>query len=52
MSIGADTRTILFVFCPTCTARLAAGPSFTIDAGRPAGNISSRLYGLMTEDPV
>ena len=43
-------HTILLVFCSTCTALVAAGPSFTIDAGRPAGNVSPRLYGLMTEE--
>jgi alpha-L-arabinofuranosidase len=28
----------------------AAAPSFTVDAGQPAGNVSPRLYGLMTEE--
>ena len=28
----------------------AATPSFTVDAGRSAGNVSPRLYGLMTEE--
>jgi len=30
--------------------RLAAGPAFTIDARQPAGKVSPRLYGLMTEE--
>jgi len=29
---------------------LAANPTFTIDAGHPAGTVSPRLYGLMTEE--
>jgi alpha-N-arabinofuranosidase len=29
---------------------LSAGPSFTIDASHPAGKVSPRLYGLMTEE--
>ncbi len=29
---------------------LAANPTFTIDAGHPSGNVSPRLYGLMTEE--
>lgn len=29
---------------------LAANPSFTVDAGRPAGKVSPGLYGLMTEE--
>lgn len=28
----------------------AAGPSFTVDATRPAGKVSPKLYGLMTEE--
>ena len=31
-------------------AALMAGPCFTIDATRSAGNVSPRLYGLMTEE--
>ncbi len=31
-------------------AALNAGPSFTVDAGHPAGPVSPRLYGLMTEE--
>ena len=29
---------------------LVAGPSFTIDATHPAGKVSPKLYGLMTEE--
>jgi len=29
---------------------LAAGPAFTIDASRSAGQVSPKLYGLMTEE--
>ena len=29
---------------------LAANPTFTIDAGHPSGEVSPRLYGLMTEE--
>src|ERR1035438_8082333 len=28
----------------------ADNPKFTVDAGRSAGNVSPRLYGLMTEE--
>ncbi|HUC84263.1 MAG TPA: alpha-L-arabinofuranosidase C-terminal domain-containing protein [Candidatus Acidoferrales bacterium] len=28
----------------------AANPTFTVDASRPAGQVSPRLYGLMTEE--
>src|SRR3569833_3699844 len=28
----------------------AASPTFTVDASQPAGNVSPRLYGLMTEE--
>src|SRR6185437_15892411 len=28
----------------------AATPTFTVDASRSAGNVSPRLYGLMTEE--
>jgi len=29
---------------------LAVDPTFTVDAGRPAGKVSPKLYGLMTEE--
>ena len=31
-------------------AALAAEPTLTVDAGRPSGKVSPRLYGLMTEE--
>src|SRR5579859_1538099 len=42
-----------FVFLPIAAAGiscLAATPSFTVDAGHPAGKVSPGLYGLMTEE--
>jgi len=30
--------------------RVAANPSLVVDAGHPSGNVSPRLYGLMTEE--
>ncbi len=43
-------KLILFLSCATSTTLLAAGASFTIDAGHPAGKVSPRFYGLMTEE--
>src|SRR6185369_11093880 len=34
----------------TAASCWAAGPAVTIDATRPAGKVSPRLYGLMTEE--
>src|SRR5262245_20669166 len=34
----------------TAACRLAAIPTFTIDATGPAGRVSPKLYGLMTEE--
>jgi len=34
----------------TAASCWAAGPAFTIDATRPAGKVSPKLYGLMTEE--
>lgn len=42
--------TSAFLICSIPIASLAAGPSFTVDAGHPAGKVSPRLYGLMTEE--
>jgi alpha-N-arabinofuranosidase len=39
-----------FFICATSVARLAAAPSFTVDAGHSSGKVSPRLYGLMTEE--
>jgi alpha-N-arabinofuranosidase len=43
-------KLILLLSCATSTTLLAAGASFTIDAGHPAGKVSPRFYGLMTEE--
>jgi len=43
-------RLILFLAYAASTALLSAGASFTVDASRPAGKVSPRLYGLMTEE--
>src|SRR5271154_2800743 len=42
------TTTLLFV--SIATACLADGPTFTVDASHPAGQVSPILYGLMTEE--
>ena len=34
----------------TSASCLVASPSFTVDATRPAGKVSPKLYGLMTEE--
>lgn len=39
-----------FLVCATAVSCLAAGPTFTIDAGHPAGKVSPVLCGLMTEE--
>jgi len=39
-----------FVMLVASASCLAASPSFTIDASRSAGQVSPRLYGLMTEE--
>jgi len=39
-----------FVILIASASCLAASPSFTIDASRSAGQVSPRLYGLMTEE--
>ena len=39
------------LICITVVVKcLAAGPTFTVDARRSAGNVSPNLYGLMTEE--
>jgi alpha-N-arabinofuranosidase len=43
-------KLILFLLCATSTTLLAAGASFTIDAGHPSGKVSPRFCGLMTEE--
>ena len=40
-----------FLICATVTASsLAASPTFTVDVGHPVGEVSPKLYGLMTEE--
>jgi alpha-N-arabinofuranosidase len=38
------------VLAITAFGCVAANPTFTVDAGHPAGKVSPRLYGLMTEE--
>jgi alpha-N-arabinofuranosidase len=40
----------LLISTAATTVCLAANPTFTVDAGRPAGKVSPTLYGLMTEE--
>src|SRR5262245_36213275 len=43
-------RSILLLSASVAVSCLAANPTFTIDATRPAGKVSPKLYGLMTEE--
>jgi alpha-L-arabinofuranosidase len=43
------TITALLIFTATALC-VTANPTFTIDASHPAGKVSPRLYGLMTEE--
>ncbi len=43
-------RPLTFAIFVASAAALVAGPSFTIDATRSTGNVSPKLYGLMTEE--
>lgn len=44
-------KRLVFLLVPVAAIScLAASPSFTVDAGQPAGKVSPRLYGLMTEE--
>src|SRR5436190_22178457 len=44
-------KLIALVICATTALRcLAANPTCTIDASHPAGKVSPKLYGLMTEE--
>jgi alpha-N-arabinofuranosidase len=38
------------IYASAVVSGLAANPTFTIDASHPAGTVSPRLYGLMTEE--
>ena len=40
----------LSIYATVVASGLAAGPTFTVDASRPIGKVSPRLYGLMTEE--
>ena len=39
-----------FLIWVTTASCLASNPTFTVDAGQPAGKVSPKLYGLMTEE--
>jgi alpha-N-arabinofuranosidase len=41
---------ILSLYATAVVSCLAANPTFTVDASHPAGRVSPRLYGLMTEE--
>jgi alpha-N-arabinofuranosidase len=44
-------KIIFLLVCTTAALScLADGPTFTVDASRPAGKVSPTLYGLMTEE--
>lgn len=44
-------KSLITSICATAAIScLAANPTFTIDAGHPAGKVSPLLYGLMTEE--
>src|SRR5437868_6386878 len=42
--------TLLLLCLATAISVFAAEPTFTIDATHPAGKVSPKLYGLMTEE--
>lgn len=42
--------TTLLTCAATAVSSFAANPTFTVDAGAPAGKVSPMLYGLMTEE--
>src|SRR3954454_6730612 len=42
--------TVFLIFTTAAIACIAANPTLTIDASHPAGKVSPRLYGLMTEE--
>jgi alpha-N-arabinofuranosidase len=40
-----------FLICVTvAVSGLAVSPTFTVDASRPAGKVSPKLYGLVTKE--
>src|SRR6185369_10026924 len=44
-------KLIAFLTCATAAVScVAASPTFTVDASHPAGKVSPKLYGLMTEE--
>ena len=40
----------LSIYATAAASCFAANPTFTVDASHPAGKVSSKLYGLMTEE--
>src|SRR5215470_3598290 len=44
------TTPLILVCLSTALGCFAADPTFTVDAGQPAGKVSPMLYGLMTEE--
>jgi alpha-L-arabinofuranosidase len=42
--------TMFLIYAAALVSALATQPTFTVDAGHPVGRVSSRLYGLMTEE--
>ncbi len=40
----------IFLICTIAASMLQAAPTFTVDASRPGGKVSPKLYGLMTEE--
>lgn len=43
-------RIVFLLISAAAISCLDANPIFTVDAGQPAGKVSPRLYGLMTEE--
>src|ERR1019366_5169553 len=43
-------QTTLLIYTAAALTAIAASPAFTVDASHPAGKISPKLYGLMTEE--
>src|ERR1051325_5180727 len=41
---------MFLAYATTAVSCLAANPTLTIDAAHPAGKVSPKLYGLMTEE--
>src|SRR5262249_10330925 len=43
-------KPFVLLFCAFAISSFAATPTLTVDASRSAGNVSPKLYGLMTEE--